>query len=126
MPSRVHVGHLFRLKAVHEISAVTGACLAVERDKFNEVGGFDRAFAVAFNDVDFCLRLQERWYSNLLAPQAVLKHLESASRGRDRGPKRARFEAEAARFRERWRSLVHDDPHYHPLFSTTRFNDWLE
>ena len=126
MPADVHFGHLFRLRAVHEVSTVTGACLAVAREKYEEVGGFDPAFAVAFNDVDFCLRLQARGYRNLLAPQTVLKHLESATRGRDTGPKRSRFEDEAARFRERWRALIHDDPYYHPLFSTTRFNDWLE
>jgi GT2 family glycosyltransferase len=125
MPPDVHVGHLFRLRAVHEVSAVTGACLTVERQKYHEVGGFDPAFAVAFNDVDFCLRLQERGYRNLLASNTVLKHLESATRGSDIGPKRARFDSEAARFRERWRAVVHDDPYYHPLFSTTRFNDWL-
>ncbi|MDB5560159.1 MAG: glycosyl transferase family 2, partial [Enterovirga sp.] len=127
MPSSNHLGHLFRLRAVHEVSAVTGACLAVERAKFERVGGFDPAFAVAFNDVDFCLRLRECGYQNLLAPQVVLQHLESASRGKDTGLKRrARFEDEAMRFRERWGALIHDDPFHHPLFSTTRFNDWLE
>ncbi len=126
MPVQGHYGHLLRMKAVHEVSAVTGACLAVDRRKFLEVEGFDEAFAVAFNDVDFCLRLQAKGYQNLLVPQVVLKHLESASRGKDHGPKRVRFLEEAARFRERWRPLVHDDPFYNPLFSTTRFNDWLE
>ncbi|NNM74539.1 glycosyltransferase family 2 protein [Enterovirga aerilata] len=120
-----HPGNLNRLKVVHEVSAVTAACLAVERRKFEEIGGFDRAFAVAFNDIDFCLRLQVRGYRNLLSPHAVLTHAESASRGRDSGPKRARFEAEAALFRERWLPLIHDDPFFHPLFSTTRFADHL-
>jgi GT2 family glycosyltransferase len=120
-----HVGNLGRLSAVHEVSAVTAACLAVERRKYHEVGGVDRAFAVAFNDIDFCLRLQERGYRNLLTPEAVLIHAESASRGQDTGPKRARFEREAARFRDRWRPLIQDDPYFHPLFSTTRFNDRL-
>lgn len=118
-----HPGNLGRLTAVHEVSAVTAACLAVERSKFAAVGGFDRSLAVAFNDIDFCLRLQDRGYRNLLTPHAVLTHSESASRGRDSGPKRARFEREAALFRERWRTLVHDDPFSHPLFSTTRFAD---
>jgi GT2 family glycosyltransferase len=126
MPADDHVGHLFRLRAVHEVSTVTGACLAVQREKWDEAGGFDPTFAVAFNDVDFCLRLRERGYRNLLASQTVLKHLESATRGRDTGAKRARFESEAASFRERWRAVIQDDPYYHPLFSTTRFNDWLE
>jgi GT2 family glycosyltransferase len=120
-----HRGSLQRLTAVHEVSAVTAACLAVERRKYLEVGGFDRAFAVAFNDIDFCLRLQARGYRNLLTPEAVLIHAESASRGQDTGPKRERFDQEASLFRERWRGLVHDDPFYHPLFSTTRFNDLL-
>jgi GT2 family glycosyltransferase len=120
-----HPGNLRRLTGVHEVSAVTAACLAVERRKYLEVGGFDRAFAVAFNDIDFCLRLQERGYRNLLTPHAVLIHAESASRGQDTGPKRTRFEREAALFRDRWRPLIHDDPYFHPLFSTTRFNDRL-
>ena len=120
-----HRGSLQRLRAVHEVSAVTAACLAVERRKYLEVGGFDRAFAVAFNDIDFCLRLQERGYRNLLTPEAVLIHAESASRGQDTGPKRERFKREASLFRERWRALVHDDPYFHPLFSTARFNDLL-
>lgn len=64
------------------VSAVTGACLMVKRPLWEEVGGFDEALRVAFNDVDFCLRLMHAGYRNVYTPLAELTHLESASRGR--------------------------------------------
>lgn len=64
------------------VSAVTGACLMVKRILWEEMGGFDEALRVAFNDVDFCLRLIHAGYRNVYTPLAELTHLESASRGR--------------------------------------------
>lgn len=64
------------------VSAVTGACLMVKRDVWEEVGGFDEALPVAFYDVDLCLRLVRAGYRNVYTPLAELTHLESASRGR--------------------------------------------
>jgi GT2 family glycosyltransferase len=64
------------------VSAVTGACLMVKRTLWEEVGGFDEALRVAFNDVDFCLRLMHAGYRNVYTPLAELTHLESATRGR--------------------------------------------
>ena len=64
------------------VSAVTGACLMVKRPLWEEVGGFDEALRVAFNDVDFCLRLLRAGYRNVYTPLAELTHLESATRGR--------------------------------------------
>lgn len=122
---RDHAGHLGRLRVPHEVAAVTGACLAVHLDRFREAGGFDEALPVAFNDIDFCLRLLERGHRNLLDPGAVLRHAESASRGRDEGARRARFLAEAALFRERWRELILDDPYLHPMLAMIRFQDRL-
>lgn len=123
---RDHPGHLGRLCTTHEVSAVTAACLAVRRARYLEVGGFDTALAVAFNDVDFCLRLDAAGYRNLLVPGVVLRHAESASRGRDGdGAKRSRFRAEAALFASRWQGRVLADPYGHPLFALDRFADTL-
>jgi GT2 family glycosyltransferase len=120
-------GHLGRLRVAHEVSAVTAACLAVARDKYLAVGGFDaEAFPVDFNDVDFCLRLTAAGWKTVWTPAATLAHLESVSRGPSVGAKRARFEQEAARFSERWRDVIRHDPYYHPALSLTTFGEDLE
>ncbi|MBP1180330.1 glycosyltransferase family 2 protein [Methylobacterium sp. PvR107] len=120
-------GHLGRMRVAHEVSAVTAACLAVAREKYLAVGGFDaEAFAVDFNDVDFCLRLGAAGWKTVWTPDATLAHLESVSRGPSVGAKRARFEEEAARFSERWRAVIRHDPFYHPALSLTTFGEDLE
>ncbi|MGN8097305.1 glycosyltransferase [Methylobacterium sp. 22177] len=120
-------GHLGRLRVAHEVSAVTAACLAVAREKYLAVGGFDaEAFPVDFNDVDFCLRLGAAGWKTVWTPAATLAHLESVSRGPSVGAKRARFEQEAARFSERWRAVIRHDPFYHPALSVTTFGEDLE
>lgn len=119
-------GHLGRRLATHEVSAVTAACLAVRRDRFLEVGGFSEDLAVAFNDVDFCLKLRARGYRNLWTPDAVLIHHESASRGEDRGPRRERFRGERALFASRWRHVIQDDPYFHPAWALTKNVELLE
>ncbi len=120
-------GHLGRLTVAHEVSAVTAACIAVQTSKYRAVGGFDaQAFPIDFNDVDFCLRLQARGWKTIWTPWASLFHLESVSRGPSVGAKRARFEAEAARFTDRWRDVIRHDPYYHPALSLTTFGEDLE
>jgi O-antigen biosynthesis protein len=120
-------GHLGRLRVAHEVSAVTAACLAVAREKYLAVGGFDaEAFPVDFNDVDFCLRLDAAGWKTVWTPEATLAHFESVSRGPSVGAKRIRFEQEAARFSERWRAVVRHDPFYHPALSVTTFGEDLE
>jgi GT2 family glycosyltransferase len=101
------------------VSAVTAACLVVRREAYLKVGGLDdEAFAVAFNDVDFCLRLRRQGMRNVFVAQSCLVHHESVSRGKDHAPANlARFTGELARFRERWGSEEYEDPHYSPLFS---------
>jgi GT2 family glycosyltransferase len=94
------------------VSAVTGACFAVQRDRFQEVGGFDEAFAVTYNDIDLCLRLAARGYGTIWTNETHLIHRESASRG----TKKLDHEA-IALFRARWGSQIADDPHFHPAFS---------
>lgn len=95
-----------------EWSAVTGACLAVRRDTFWAVGGFDEAFAASFNDIDFCLRLGERGLRVLCAPAARLVHHETVSRPRAMDPEEVR------RFVARWGArLARPDPFYSPHLS---------
>lgn len=106
-------GHGGRARVVQNLSAVTGACLVVERRLYEEIGGLDERLAVAFNDIDFCLRLVERGYRNLWTPFARLHHHESASRGRDESEeKRKRFEGEIAYMQSRWGHLLQRDPAY--------------
>ncbi|WP_342149412.1 glycosyltransferase family 2 protein [Methylorubrum sp. SB2] len=112
-------GYFARMQLTQEVAAVTGACLAVRADIFSEVGGFDaEALAVAFNDVDLCLRLRRAGYRNVWTPYARLIHHESKSRGPEDTPeKRARFEAESRVMRERWGAELRSDPYYNPNLS---------
>lgn len=110
-------GYFGRLEVPHELSAVTGACLAVERSKFELVGGFDEVnLPVEFGDVDFCLKLREQGFRNLVEPHAQLTHLESASRG-NAIPSETRYQDEIAYFRQRWMSVIRNDPYLHPALS---------
>ncbi|MBK1660314.1 hypothetical protein CKO45_18965 [Paracraurococcus ruber] len=95
-----------------EFAAVTAACLAMRRSVFEAVGGLDaRNLAVAFNDVDLCLRVRELGLRVVWTPFALLKHHESASRGLDTDPAKAeRFNAEADYMRRRWGPVLDQDP----------------
>jgi GT2 family glycosyltransferase len=118
------LGYFGRLALVQEYSAVTAACLLVRRSIFEEVGGLDESLQVAFNDVDFCLRVRAAGYRNLWTPFAALYHHESASRGTEDTPaKVARFESEIRFMRERWGDSLDADPAYNPNLSlnTTPF-----
>lgn len=111
-------GYLGRAGVVHNLTAVTGACLAVRRRVFDEVGGMDEGLAVAFNDIDLCLRIDALGYRNVWTPFAELYHHESASRGQDNTPeKRARFIAESETMLNRWGELLGSDPAYNPNLS---------
>lgn len=103
--------------------AVTGACLAVRRTVWDEVGGMDaEAFPVAFNDIDLCLRLRAAGYRIVYRGDAVLTHHESQSRGADDmdEARRKRLAAETERFQARWQHLLADDPFGSPAFDMTR------
>lgn len=103
--------------ATRTVSAVTAACLLVQRSKFLAVGGMDSAqFAVDFNDVDLCLRLAARGWHSVYCAQATLIHHESRSRGKPHGPALARFERELATLRSRWATATVRDRYYSPLF----------
>jgi len=110
----------FRRHALPQfVTAVTGACLVVRRDRFMIVGGLDdRAFPIAFNDVDLCLRLNQRGWQSFYEPRAVLVHHESVSRGLDNDPVgAARFAAELAALQRIWRTNEIVDPYHHPMLS---------
>lgn len=113
----------FRRHALPQfVSAVTAACLVVRRESFEAVGGLDEAaFAVAFNDVDLCLRLNERGWQSFYEPRATLIHHESVSRGLDRDPiGAARLARELAALKARWRTGEMEgqvDPFHHPQLS---------
>lgn len=103
--------------SLRQVSAVTAACLAVSKDKFHQVGGFDEeSFGVAYNDVDFCLKLKKLGYHNLYNPKATLLHLESASRaGEEASPsRRAARAGEIAELERRHGDMLRNDPHYSP------------
>jgi GT2 family glycosyltransferase len=116
-------GYFRRAHLPQFVSAVTAACLVVERTKFLAVGGFDEdRFPVAFNDVDLCLRLNERGWQSMYEPRATLIHHESRSRGKDLTPeKRVRFAGELAALQERWATDRRCDPYHHPRLS--RFSE---
>ena len=108
-------GYCGRARLTQNFSAVTAACMLVRRATYVEVGGFDEKFAVAFNDVDFCLRVRERGLRNLWTPFATVIHHESKSRGRENTlPKWLRFRGEMARLKARWGKALLEDPAYNP------------
>ncbi|MDQ3523994.1 MAG: glycosyltransferase family 2 protein [Chloroflexota bacterium] len=119
--SRDDPGYMQRAQVAQELSAVTAACMMVRKTVFNEVGGFDEALAVAFNDVDFCLKVMAAGYRNVWTPRAELYHHESASRGReDTEEKKTRFASEVAAMIARWGDVFADDPAYNPNLTLDR------
>ncbi len=109
------LGYYNRLSEQHQLSAVTAACLLTKKSVFDDVDGFDEQIAVAFNDVDFCLRVGEAGYKIVWAPDALLYHHESKSRGDETTPaKQARFSAEVRLMLARWGEKLTDDPAYNP------------
>jgi GT2 family glycosyltransferase len=110
---RGYPGHMSRARLIQELSAVTAACLVVTREAYERVGGLDPHLNVAFNDVDFCLRLREAGYRNVWTPYAELYHHESATRGYETSPeKMARFNGEVVYMRRRWGEALQYDPVY--------------
>lgn len=105
-----------RAVRLQSCTALTAACLLVRRSVYLEVGGLDaERLAVAYNDVDFCLRLRRLGLRNLWVPQAELLHHESCSRGRDdRGEPALRLAADREKMLQRWGNELHADPYYNP------------
>ena len=106
-------GYFGALRATSNYAAVTAACLMVRRETFDSVGGIDEELTVAYNDVDFCLRIRERGLRNVWLPHVVLVHGESKSRGYDVGlVKERRSIREEALMLARWGPLIECDPYY--------------
>ena len=111
---RNHPGYFHRLKVVQNISAVTAACLLIRKTVYEQVGELDEDhLRVAFNDVDFCLKVRTAGYRNLWTPYAELYHYESISRGHEDTPeKQKRFQYEVETMKKRWGIVLDSDPYY--------------
>lgn len=106
-------GYFGALRAISNYAAVTAACFMVRREAYDRVGGLDETLTVAFNDVDFCLRLHELGLRNVWLPHVVLVHGESKSRGSDLGiAKTRRSIREETVMLERWSGMIARDPYY--------------
>jgi len=112
-------GYFMRLSTIQNVSAVTGACLVVRRTVYEAVGGLDEQnLAVAFNDVDFCLRIRSAGFRNLWTPYARLYHHESATRGTERDAvSQERFAKEVEFMKATWGAQLSNDPYYSPRLS---------
>lgn len=112
---RGNAGYFGRGALAQNVTAVTAACLVVRKSLFEAVGGFNEELAVAFNDVDFCLRLRRTGYRNVYTPFAQLYHHESATRGTDlHAEARVRFEHEINLMKRIWNDDLLVDPFYNP------------
>jgi GT2 family glycosyltransferase len=116
------LGYFCRAILPQNLSAVTAACMLVKKEAFERVGGFDQeSFAVAYNDIDFCLRLRKAGYLITYTPYAELLHHESVSRGYEDSPEKlARFAREYEAMKMRWGTTLSLDPYYNPNCSDTR------
>ena len=112
---RLDAGPFGELALTRTVSVVTGACMALRRAVFFEVGGLNQQLSGNFNDVDLCLRIGDSGYRIVWTPFAELLHRETASRGRDDTPEKRTVAAQDARYFERfWRSLRNSDPFHNP------------
>ena len=109
-------GYFAQAHAAQFVTAVTGACLLLEKQKFLDVGGFDeRDLAIAYNDIDLCLKLERAGWRNVYVPHAELIHHESKSRGKDHSPGQIdRYSRELKVFQERWGTETFQDPLLNP------------
>ena len=115
------LGYMNRLSVRQNMSAVTAACLMIRREIYEGVGGMDENFSVAYNDVDFCLRVKAGGYHNIFTPYAELIHHESKTRGEDISKEQQRrFNSEKAALLERWQPIINNDPAYSPNLTRSR------
>lgn len=121
---RFHTGYLKRIVATNNYSAVTAACLLVKRTHFDAVNGLnEKDLSVAFNDVDFCLKVKGLGVNNVYCAEAELFHHESVSRGLDISPeKAARFNRELNYLQTTWSDFIANDPAYSPNLTLKREN----
>lgn len=112
-------GYFHRLRLVNDYGAVTGACLMMKKEDFINAGGFDEELAVAFNDIDLCVKMLRLGKYNVYTPFCELYHYESKSRGLDlEGEKNIRFQGEVKMAKEKWKDVLSKgDPFYSPNLS---------
>jgi GT2 family glycosyltransferase len=112
-------GYFNKLNLVQNYSAVTAACLAVKKELFELVGGLDEQnLSIAYNDVDFCLKLREKGFYNLWTPFSMLYHHESLSRGDDFDERNIeRFKKEHAYILRKWKKFISNDSYFNPNLS---------
>ena len=111
-------GYFGQIMTVNNYSAVTAACLMCRREVFETVGGFEEKLKVAFNDVDFCLKIAQKGYRNIYLPQVMLYHYESKSRGYEDTPEKLiRFNKEVEYMQNKWKEFIENDPCYNPNLS---------
>ncbi len=120
--SRFDLGYMGRLICAQDYSAVTAACLMTPKAVYEAVGGLTESFEVAFNDIDYCLKVRQLGKLVVYNPYAELYHYESKSRGLEDTPEKIeRFNTEVARLRERWQELFRKgDPYYNPNLTLDR------
>lgn len=121
---RARSGYLHKASLQMDLSAVTAACMMMKRSVFDEIGGFEEQLAVAFNDVDLCLRTVQAGYLVVYNPEAQLYHHESKSRGaEDSEEKVRRFQSEIEFMRTRWiQILKNGDPNYNKNLTLSKWN----
>jgi GT2 family glycosyltransferase len=112
------IGYFGRAALEQDLSCVTAACMVVRRSAFDQLEGFNEDFAVAFNDVDFCIRIRQAGWRIVWTPQVTMYHHESASLGKHNSPsRRFLFDRETALMKELWGRLLEEDPFYNPNLS---------
>ncbi|MCF0133381.1 MAG: glycosyltransferase family 2 protein [Blautia sp.] len=123
MPAN-RTGYLHKASLIQDMSAVTAACMMMKRSVFEEVCGFAEELSVAFNDVDLCLRVNQRGYRVVYDPYVSLYHMESKSRGaEDNKEKVRRFQTEIEYMRSHWIDILKKgDPYYNKNLSLTKWN----
>jgi len=119
---RSNPGYAARASIAQDLTACTAACLMMRKSVFDEVGGLDETFEVAFNDVDLCMKIREKGYLVVFTPYAELYHYESKSRGFEDTPEKIkRFNGEIRRFEMKWQKQLDDgDPYYNPNLTLVR------
>ena len=121
LPYQDH-GYFGRADNIQNVSAVTAACLLMKKEIFEKIGGFEEELAIAFNDVDLCLKIRDAGYLIVYTPYALLYHHESLSRGsEDTVEKLKRFEREVMYIRSKWRVIFEKgDPYYNRNLTTDK------
>lgn len=119
---RGECGYANRLLVAQNVSCVTAACLMVRKSVFEQVNGLDENLAVAFNDVDFCMKVRQEGYLNIFTPFCELYHYESKSRGKETSfAKMERFQKEINEFQGKWaKELDKGDPYYNENLTLAR------